>query len=668
MPFADNSELPKGVRDNLPTGAQDIWRGAFNGAYSGTCKKDDTCASKIAWYAVEKKYKKNADGKWVKKAELIDQFSFVITKASYDEHTKQMRFAATASDTAKDLYEQRMTLELFRDFIRRASSEEEPPIEFQSSFWKGGMPYMSVSHYPDMEGKAVPGMATSLYIDGDRFKVKGYLFDTPLGKACWESIRKSLNTPDLNDESKVRISIAFLDWKHAHGNMIFERKSLFDVCPACQEGKGDKVFLAGHLIHLAFTRVPVNPRTDVEVDLSMAIQTQKEDATSIVGEELAEELEKEKQSLVSEALVVKSDTEETKAVGEPEPEPTVEEAAARKDVSPADKKRAEKEYGDVTYADEKNKKYPIDTEEHIRAAWNYIHMPRNRKKYSSAEVKAIESKIVAAWKRVIGKDGPPAVQKGLIPMESMMEGEMADAPMQYFPYDGAISFEEADDYLTASNALSEFYNDWGMFQNLASNILASSDITDKVGSMKSLVEEFKSRLDQSTSNAVKEMSQFIQSLKPAPHPLDKEIEVLKSQFTEVSSNQELNRDQKLQLVQESFATLGEAIKGAIPESKVQPEVVTQSASPMDVPTLTAAFSGALSEALAPLMQSLQIQSENIRQLQQNGAGMSSVNQTRQTIPQRRSIDPSLVRTLPATGGKPNSLHEIIRRSVMPDGQ
>lgn len=63
--------------------------------------------------------------------------------------------------------------------------------------------------------------------------------------------------------------------------------------------------------------------------------------------------------------------------------------------------------GDVDYADEKNKKYPIDTEEHIRAAWNYIHKKKNAGEYKESEVNAIKAKIVAAWKKKIDKDGPP---------------------------------------------------------------------------------------------------------------------------------------------------------------------------------------------------------------------------------------------------------------------
>lgn len=62
----------------------------------------------------------------------------------------------------------------------------------------------------------------------------------------------------------------------------------------------------------------------------------------------------------------------------------------REDVNP---ERGEHEYGDVTFADPTNKKYPIDTEEHVRAAWSYIHMPRNADEYSTKDLEAIKSKI-----------------------------------------------------------------------------------------------------------------------------------------------------------------------------------------------------------------------------------------------------------------------------------
>ncbi len=82
--------------------------------------------------------------------------------------------------------------------------------------------------------------------------------------------------------------------------------------------------------------------------------------------------------------------------------------AQRKDVNPEE---GEKKYGDVKFADEKNKKYPIDTEEHIRAAWNYINKAKNAAKYGAEDVKTIKAKIVAAWKKKIDKDGPPSAKE-----------------------------------------------------------------------------------------------------------------------------------------------------------------------------------------------------------------------------------------------------------------
>jgi hypothetical protein len=52
-----------------------------------------------------------------------------------------------------------------------------------------------------------------------------------------------------------------------------------------------------------------------------------------------------------------------------------------------------REYGDVTFADPVNNKYPVDTPEHIHAAWSYIHEARNQAFYSSADVACIERRI-----------------------------------------------------------------------------------------------------------------------------------------------------------------------------------------------------------------------------------------------------------------------------------
>jgi hypothetical protein len=67
----------------------------------------------------------------------------------------------------------------------------------------------------------------------------------------------------------------------------------------------------------------------------------------------------------------------------------------RDDVKPQEGKR---EYGDVEFADPVNNKYPIDTDEHIRAAWSYINHKDNAAKYDKDEVETIKRRIKKAAK------------------------------------------------------------------------------------------------------------------------------------------------------------------------------------------------------------------------------------------------------------------------------
>jgi hypothetical protein len=67
----------------------------------------------------------------------------------------------------------------------------------------------------------------------------------------------------------------------------------------------------------------------------------------------------------------------------------------RRDADPAE---GVEKYGKTLFADPTNKKYPIDTPGRIKAAWAYIHQPRNAAKYSAAERRTIQSRIRKAAK------------------------------------------------------------------------------------------------------------------------------------------------------------------------------------------------------------------------------------------------------------------------------
>ena len=281
----------------------------------------------------------------------LSEFSLYISKVSVEKSAGgEMRWRAVASDTSPDLYREQMSNELYDDFVRRIETKSTVPEPFDKVLgedWNGGMPYISVSHYKSGTNlKNVPGMPTKIYRDGKDLKAIGVFFDNDLGHAVFKSLCDDLYTEKAHKDGKIRISIGFLDLEHKHmvgkgstPDYTFTRKGLEDVCPMCQEGIGNKVYIKGQLVHLALTRVPVNPRTNMEVAKAMTIETKKQDAESIVGIELSDTLEEK--SLVSEVLVIKSDSESVEV-----PEAIEEKAKAEckeDEMSPADDKEDEAE-------------------------------------------------------------------------------------------------------------------------------------------------------------------------------------------------------------------------------------------------------------------------------------------------------------------------------------
>ena len=86
-------------------------------------------------------------------------------------------------------------------------------------------------------------------------------------------------------------------------------------------------------------------------------------------------------------------------------------------------------YGDVTYADpgyqgDKKKRYPIDTAEHVQAAWSYINQADNAGAYKPEQLKAIKMKIMVAAKKF-------GIQISEAPM--MKEGMTASSKYPLYP-------------------------------------------------------------------------------------------------------------------------------------------------------------------------------------------------------------------------------------------
>lgn len=65
------------------------------------------------------------------------------------------------------------------------------------------------------------------------------------------------------------------------------------------------------------------------------------------------------------------------------------------------RKDGDEPYGDVKYADpgyktDGKKRYPLDSEGHVRSAWSYINMPKNQKGYTATQVSSIKGRIKSA--------------------------------------------------------------------------------------------------------------------------------------------------------------------------------------------------------------------------------------------------------------------------------
>lgn len=57
------------------------------------------------------------------------------------------------------------------------------------------------------------------------------------------------------------------------------------------------------------------------------------------------------------------------------------------------------EYADPGYQSDGKKRYPVDNEEHTRAAWSYINKGKNASAYSSGDLAKVKAKIKSAMKK-----------------------------------------------------------------------------------------------------------------------------------------------------------------------------------------------------------------------------------------------------------------------------
>jgi hypothetical protein len=131
------------------------------------------------------------------------------------------------------------------------------------------------------------------------------------------------------------------------------------------------------------------------------------------------------------------------------------------------------EFADPGYQADRKKRYPLDSQAHIRAAWAYIHHPRNAEKYTTDQIAQIKAKIVSAWKAKIDKNGPPLAAGKAAPA-SRLAKDLGDVSELALIIDDLSSTLDALDQACSDPAVSD---------------ALKTHIEDLVAILKSLVEQ-----------------------------------------------------------------------------------------------------------------------------------------------------------------------------------
>lgn len=157
----------------------------------------------------------------------------------------------TASDNRPDMYETRMSLRLYQNFLRRMKDN--------------GMPLIDVSHYTH----GIIGKSTNVYIDGRMLKFSATVNrKSPIG----EHLIDKLQDPDFR--IRVGFSIAFDDLDYYYD----------------EQAGHMQVYTDGILRRIAVTTIPANPRSRLEA-VEMRAFTQLSDATELIGPTFAQYLD-----------------------------------------------------------------------------------------------------------------------------------------------------------------------------------------------------------------------------------------------------------------------------------------------------------------------------------------------------------------------------------------
>ena len=177
----------------------------------------------------------------------------------------------------------------------------------------------------------------------------------------------------------------------------------------------------------------------------------------------------------------------------------------------------QKPYGEVPYADpgfQKDgvKRYPVDTEAHVKAAWSYIHQAKNAAFYSKEQLGKIKAKITAAGK----KFGVKFDVKNSMEENKMAEEEVKDAAPEEAKPEAEVEtpVEEVAKPVVAEEKPAEAVE--AEVENAEKIIDALSEITNKNASIGEIAKKAKEirKEGEAFSSAIKRASAMMEE-KPA---------------------------------------------------------------------------------------------------------------------------------------------------------
>jgi len=269
-----DSGLPDNVK-GLPDHAREIWVAAFNSAWDGwssdkTDLTQEGYAHAVAWAAVKKLYKKNAEGAWVKRS-LAWEGQGRITKV-WRSADGAHHWRATVMDDGVDCYATRMTIDFQDDVCQRADA--------------GPMPWLGIAHYGR---QSQIGEATRLYRDGRFVKAEG-VFTVETGNALQRQLARAAYEAAESES----------DLLPAH-RAIATSQAFYPEAHAVEDC-GVLAYTRGRMDHIALTTRPGNSRADfgVEEDEMRSSKTRRDlrrdDAAAIVGPDLAKALDASQQA------------------------------------------------------------------------------------------------------------------------------------------------------------------------------------------------------------------------------------------------------------------------------------------------------------------------------------------------------------------------------------